>query len=243
MDKEENPLEVFNELERRNGIERFVSEGRIAKRCSRHASFARRKIQLRSNERRHSLSAIELELGTSNRRRSGPKVAAMIWHEPLMCVSPTRYSGALLEQCGFIVPDFEPNGNGYPIVTTNHLIEHSIEGMLLSSEPHNFAIEEGEAISEKVVLKKEAPNLECVHRWRSTHMVRNTHIIWTETVQGSLRGFENEGILACTPCAGNFSPCLSSAACFSQDVLVQENPLLDEDITVQRSMWEDYTLD
>ncbi|MGB2036836.1 MAG: hypothetical protein ACPHX8_00075 [Candidatus Poseidoniaceae archaeon] len=36
-------------------------------------------------------------------------------------------------------------------MTTNHLIEHNIEGLLLSSEPHNFALEEGEAISERVV--------------------------------------------------------------------------------------------
>lgn len=148
MDKEENPFEVFNEL-KRSGIERFVSEvespldvpdmlrslGKMINCEQQSEEFAR---------------AIEQELGQKT-ARSGPKVAAMIWHDPLMCVSPTRYSGALLELCGFVVPDFEPNGNGYPVVTTNHLIEHSIQGILLSSEPHNFAIEEGEAISEQVV--------------------------------------------------------------------------------------------
>lgn len=149
MDKEENPLEVFNELDKR-GIECFVSEVESPKDVPDMLRSLGKRIHCEAMSETFA-STIELELEQVI-AENGPKVAAMIWHEPLMCVSPTRYSGSLLEQCGFIVPDFEPNGNGYPIVTTNHLIEHSIEGMLLSSEPHNFALEEGEAISEKVVL-------------------------------------------------------------------------------------------
>ena len=150
MDKEENPLEVFNELDRM-GIERFVSEVESPKDVPNMLRSLGKRIDCEAMGETFA-TAIEMEL-EQEAAKNGPKVAAMIWHEPLMCVSPTRYSGSLLERCGFIVPDFEPNGNGYPVVTTKHLIEHNIEGMLLSSEPHNFALEEGEAISEKVVLQ------------------------------------------------------------------------------------------
>ena len=150
MDKEENPLEVFNELDK-NGIERFVSEVVSPEDVPDMLRLLGEKIDCKKLSETFA-AKIELELDEKN-KDNGPKVAAMIWHEPLMCVSPTRYSGSLLEQCGFIVPDFEPDGNGYPVVTTNHLIEHNIEGMLLSSEPHNFALEEGEAISERVALE------------------------------------------------------------------------------------------
>ena len=150
MDKEENPLEVFNELDK-NGIERFVSEVVSPKEVPDMLRSLGKSIDCEElSERFATEIELELEQGTTDK---GPRVAAMIWHEPLMCVSPTRYSGSLLEQCGFLVPDFEPDGNGYPVVTTKHLIEHNIEGMLLSSEPHNFALEEGEAISESVVLE------------------------------------------------------------------------------------------
>ena len=150
MDKEENPLEVFNELDRM-GIARFVSEVESPRDVPNMLRLLGERIDCEEMGEKFATSIeLELEQETAN---NGPKVAAMIWHEPLMCVSPTRYSGSLLERCGFIVPDFEPNGNGYPVVTTNHLIEHKIEGMLLSSEPHKFALEEGEAISEKVVLE------------------------------------------------------------------------------------------
>lgn len=148
MDKEENPFEVFEEL-KKNGIERFVSEVESPLDVPDMLRSLGKMINCEQQSEEFA-GAIEHELGQKT-ARSGPKVAAMIWHDPLMCVSPTRYSGALLELCGFVVPDFEPNGNGYPVVTRNHLIEHKIEGMLLSSEPHNFAIEEGEAISQQVI--------------------------------------------------------------------------------------------
>ncbi len=150
MDKEENPLEVFNQL-RNNGIDCFVTEVQSPLDVPEMLRSLGKRINCETIGEKIAAS-IEQEL-EQKIASTGPKVAAMIWHDPLMCVSPTRYSGAILELCGFIVPDFEPNGNGYPVVTTNHLIEHDIEGMLLSSEPHNFALEEGEEISERVVLE------------------------------------------------------------------------------------------
>jgi len=78
------------------------------------------------------------------------RVAPMIWHEPLMSVGPRRYAGALLEVLGWSVPDLDPDGNGYPVVTAESLAQHRIEGLLLSSEPHAFALEEGERIADAV---------------------------------------------------------------------------------------------
>jgi hypothetical protein len=42
-------------------------------------------------------------------------------------------------------------GNGYPVVTPDALIEHNVEWLLLSSEPHDFALEEGEAIAAEIL--------------------------------------------------------------------------------------------
>ena len=70
-------------------------------------------------------------------------------------------------------------------------------------------------------------------------MVRNTHFAWIERVQGSLRGFENEGFLACTmrrQLLAMFVLCsMLLAGCFGsgESVVEQEE---------QTSMWEDYTL-
>jgi ABC-type Fe3+-hydroxamate transport system substrate-binding protein len=178
MDKEENPLEVFNQL-KENGIEPFVSKVESPEDVPDMLRLLGEKINCKQKGEEFAM-AIEHELGQKT-ERSGPKVAAMIWHDPLMCVSPTRYSGALLERCGFIVPDFEPNGNGYPVVTTKHLIDHLIEGLLLSSEPHNFAIEEGEAISEKVV-QEGGPNIwnVCIDgealTWFGTHTLHGLKV-------------------------------------------------------------------
>ena len=71
-------------------------------------------------------------------------------------------------------------------------------------------------------------------------MVQNTHIIWAETLQGSLRGFENEGFLAYTmrrQLLAMFVLCsMLLAGCFGSGESV-----VGED-TQPRSMWEDYTL-
>ena len=88
--------------------------------------------------------------GQPSTENPGPRVTPMIWHEPLMAVGPRRYAGALLEAMGWTVPDLDPEGNGYPVVTPALLVEHRIEGLLLSSEPHAFALEEGEAIADAV---------------------------------------------------------------------------------------------
>ena len=67
-----------------------------------------------------------------------------------MAVSPTRYSGGILSMVGFNVIDTHPHGNGYPEVRIKDFIKHNIELILLTSEPHEFTIEEGKEIAEMV---------------------------------------------------------------------------------------------
>ena len=51
----------------------------------------------------------------------------------------------------FEVIDTNPQGNGYPEITFEEFIEHKIELILLTSEPHNFTDEEGKSIAEEIV--------------------------------------------------------------------------------------------
>jgi len=81
-----------------------------------------------------------------------PRTMPLIWHEPLMAVAPGRYSGDLLARCGFDVVDPLP-GAGYPEVTAARIGELGVEILLLTSEPHDFTIEEGEAIANAVESK------------------------------------------------------------------------------------------
>ena len=67
-----------------------------------------------------------------------------------MAVSPNKYPGAILSKVGFEVIDTNPQGNGYPEITVEEFIEHKIELILLTSEPHNFTTEEGKSIAEKI---------------------------------------------------------------------------------------------
>ena len=147
LDREENPREVYEALIEA-GIETFVSTVERPADVPDMLMLLGERLNLVSkatelvNTIRHELSR-----GT---HRDGPVVLPMIWHEPLMAVSPSKYSGALLEACGFQVPDIEPEGNGYPTVTPGDIVQHNVEGLLLSSEPHEFSKQEGEVISDAV---------------------------------------------------------------------------------------------
>lgn len=81
------------------------------------------------------------------------RVAPMIWHDPLMSVGPEKYAGGLLTTLGLSVPSLVEGGNGYPVVTVDALKQHNIEALLLSSEPHRFALEEGEDIAAQVIAE------------------------------------------------------------------------------------------
>jgi ABC-type Fe3+-citrate transport system substrate-binding protein len=79
------------------------------------------------------------------------RTVPLIWHKPLMAVSPNKYPGAILCEVGFEVIDTGPQGNGYPEINIEEFIEHKIELILLTSEPHNFTTKEGKTIVQEIV--------------------------------------------------------------------------------------------
>jgi len=149
MDREENPKAIHDQLVEA-GIEVFV--------CTvEHPSDVPqllRELGAKINRKKSgedwasSLEVLLQELHLNPLPSS--KVAPMIWHEPLMSVGPHKYAGGVLTTLGLQVPALVEGGNGYPVVTPDLLMQHGIEGLLLSSEPHPFALEEGEAIAAKV---------------------------------------------------------------------------------------------
>ena len=160
LDREENPREVYEALTKA-GIETFVSTVERPADVPELLMLLGERLDLLPKATELA-NAIQHEL-TEETHRNGPVVLPMIWHEPLMAVSPTKYSGALLEACGFQIPDIEPEGNGYPIVTPEDIVQHNVEGLLLSSEPHEFSKAEGEAISDAVeAIGGERPWTRCI---------------------------------------------------------------------------------
>ena len=77
-------------------------------------------------------------------------VLPFIWHEPLMVANARTYAGGMLSTLGWNVPDIDPEGTGYPTVTETDLLEHGVEGLLMSSEPHAFSLQEGKAIADRM---------------------------------------------------------------------------------------------
>ena len=148
MDKEENPLEIYLTLQN-EGFTIFVSEVEsprdvpkmlrdLGKACGRDS--AGEQLALLCED---SLNRIPK---TTRRLRTVP----LIWHKPLMAVSPQKYAGAILTEVGFDVIDTHPEGNGYPEVSVDDFIEHDVELILLTSEPHEFTLEEGDVICDKI---------------------------------------------------------------------------------------------
>ena len=178
LDREENPKQIHDKLVE-FGIETFVS---TVERPSDVPDMLRQLGQrLNRVEKADELAqAIDSEL-QHGERGSGPIVLPLIWHDPLMAVSPKKYSGALLEACGFRVPEIEPEGNGYPIVTAEHIQFHAIEGLLLSSEPHEFSKKEGEQISDAVeAIGGQRPWTKCIDgealTWFGSHTLSGLRV-------------------------------------------------------------------
>ena len=149
MDKEENPLEIYQTLQN-EGFTIFVSEVEsprdvpkmlrdLGNACGRDSTGE--ELALLCED---SLSQIP---STTRRLRTVP----LIWYEPLMAVSPLKYAGAILSEVGFDVIDTHPEGNGYPEVSIDDFIEHHVELILLTSEPHEFTLEEGDGIAANIV--------------------------------------------------------------------------------------------
>lgn len=141
LDKEENRKEFYDTLVE-CGYQTYVSKVNSPLDVP---DFIRDLGRLTNTETLSEELASDCELAISESviRKGSIEVLPMIWHDPLMAVSPRKYAGALLELAGFIVPDIEPNGNGYPVVENKHFEINNIDGILLSSEPHEFAEKEG----------------------------------------------------------------------------------------------------
>lgn len=148
MDREENPLEVYQTLSN-EGFEIFVSSVEspsdvpdmlraLGAACDRNS--AGEQLALLCEDSIQGISQDNTALRT----------IPLIWQDPLMAVSPTRYAGAILSEVGFDVIDTHPNGNGYPEVTVEDFIKHKIELILLTSEPHKFTLAEGNEIVEQI---------------------------------------------------------------------------------------------
>ena len=149
MDKEENPLPVYQELIA-EGFTIFVSEvmspsdvpqmlRELGKACGKDAAG-------------DALALIcQDSLNSLQKSTRSARTVPLIWHKPLMAVSPNKYPGAILSEVGFEVIDTNPQGNGYPEISFEEFIEHKIELILLTSEPHNFTNQEGNSIAEEIV--------------------------------------------------------------------------------------------
>lgn len=149
MDKEENPLEIYQTLQN-EGFTIFVSEVEsprdvpkmlrdLGKACGRDSTGEQ--LALLCEDSLRQIPSTTLRLRT----------VPLIWYEPLMAVGPTKYAGAILSLVGFDIIDTHPNGNGYPEVSIDDFVKHEIELILLTSEPHEFTLEEGDGIAANIV--------------------------------------------------------------------------------------------
>lgn len=191
MDREENPKEVYEELKSK-GIEVFVSS---VEHPSEVPEMLRTLGEKVGKSARAEAMAASLEATMNDLQRQplpSRRVAPMIWHEPLMSVGPEKYAGGVLTSLGLTVPSLVEGGNGYPVVTPEALMEKQIEGLLLSSEPHDFAIEEGEAIAKQVAeLGGQAPWSVCIDgealTWFGSHTLKG--------LESLRKQIENSGFL------------------------------------------------
>ncbi len=149
LDREENPKEIHDALIK-NGVDVFVSYVESPEEVPNMLRQLGKQVQRPKNGEALARNLEKRLQLLQEDRIPSMKVLPMIWHKPLMSVSPKKYAGALLQLLGVHVPDIEPDGNGYPVVTIEHMIEHAVEGLLLSSEPHEFTMQEGEEIAGQI---------------------------------------------------------------------------------------------
>tara|TARA_B110000459_G_scaffold116902_1_gene129093 strand:- start:2191 stop:2943 length:753 start_codon:yes stop_codon:yes gene_type:complete len=175
LDREENPKAVYDALVEA-GIDVFVSSVEHPRDVPHMLRTLGRAIgrEEQAESRAKALESLLLELEQTP--VPSHRIAPMIWHKPLMSVGPDRYAGGVLTTLGLVVPALEQGGTGYPVVTPGSLIEHRIEGLLLSSEPHPFALEEGVAIAAEVTaLGGQAMWCKCIDgealTWFGTHTI------------------------------------------------------------------------
>ena len=149
MDKEENPLEIYQTLQN-EGFTIFVSEVETPRDVPKMLRDLGKSCGLDSAGEQLALLC-EDSLNQIHSTTRSLRTVPLIWYEPLMAVSPQKYAGAILSEVGFDVIDTHPEGNGYPEVSVDDFIEHDVELILLTSEPHEFTLEEGHGIAANIV--------------------------------------------------------------------------------------------
>ena len=138
MDAEENPKSAWEALTR-EGVEVMVSHIRSPSHVPEFARGLCHRLGTHHPFAERCESALEETIGSG-----GPRVLPLIWLDPLIGLSGDRYGGALLRHVGFDVPILE---EPYPVVTPSTIADLGVEALLLSSEPHAFTLEEGDAIA------------------------------------------------------------------------------------------------
>ena len=178
MDRDENPKTVY-EWCVEQGYETFVCHvqhprdvpdmlrelGKMVKRSEEAETWARNiEDQLKA-------------VPASNERVALP----LIWHDPLMAANGNTYAGNMLTCMGYSVPDIEPDGTGYPEVSVESLVQYGITDLFLSSEPHEFTTQEGDALLDALrALTDRPPTL---------HFIDGEDLTWmgTRTLSGLRR--------------------------------------------------------
>lgn len=94
-----------------------------------------------------------------------PRLIPLVWHQPLMSVAPTRYTGDLLTRAGFEVPSH--GEAGYPRWTLDELAAARPDVLLLSAEPHDFSAEE--AADLRTALQQRGLAATRVLKWEAGH--------------------------------------------------------------------------
>ena len=143
MDKDENPKAVY-EWCLEQGYATFVCDVRHPREVPNMLRELGAAVKC-SSVAETLATSIEAALGEVSiygQRRALP----LIWHKPLMAANGNTYAGNMLACMGYEVPAIEPEGTGYPEVTPELMAEHGITDLFLSSEPHAFTAEEGQAI-------------------------------------------------------------------------------------------------
>ncbi len=101
---------------------------------------------------------------------NGRVALPLIWHEPLMAANGETYAGGMLACMGYTVPIIDPNGTGYPEVTVESIIEHGVTDLFLSSEPHDFSMEEGQRLAAAIEAAGATPP--------ELHMIDGEALTW-----------------------------------------------------------------
>ena len=113
-------------------------------------------------------AAIEAALSTPctpSHQGDAPTLIPLIWHQPLMSVAATRYTGDLLTHAGFRV--LARGDAGYPRWTLDELAAAKPDVLLLSEEPHDFTAEEAQELRQ--ALSERGHSSVRVVKWEAGH--------------------------------------------------------------------------